>query len=246
MSKPTYYHSHFLNYYSNTESDKLTDPISTIVRLAMLGFKQEGTKISVGTNKIVYSRPNVWLWENIINYQGIVRGIKKYSRDDIIYIYPAILRTMCWWDDNSESHESHECIKTILQLSISGLKKLNNLYQDRDGRAEMFITHCQSKIDEFIKNSKIEYDELDEKIILDEKLKEKLFDANKLLWSDKEINIITNRLKLIHDHFEIHKTIDCSAITKYIMMIEKILGKKDTEFKKILAYNDINTIINPK
>ena len=214
MSKPTYYHSHFLNYYSNTNSDKLTDPISTVVRLAMLGFKQKGTKISVVNNKVVYSRPNLWLWENIFNFQGIARGLNKYSRDDIIYIYPAILRTMNWWDSESSTHTD---IKTILKLSISGLNNLNELYQDNDGRVEMFITHCRSKIDEFIDDDGVESDELDEKIIIDEKLKDKLFSANRILWSDKEINIITSKLELIHNHYQVHKTIDCSAIKKYIL-----------------------------
>ena len=59
----------------------------------------------------------------------------------------------------------------------------------------MFITHCRSKIDEFIDDDGVESDELDEKIIIDEKLKDKLFSANRILWSDKEINIITSKLE---------------------------------------------------
>ena len=242
-----YYHSHFLNYYTGSsigtggiDVDKLLDPLSTVIRLALLRYMDTGTKVSVSNNKIIFNRPNVWLLENVLNIQGITRGLYGYNREDLKLLYPPIFRTINWYIDDEVISDN---IKKVLIIAKKGIKILTGLYQSSDGRTESYLMYCKDKIDEFINNDGIVYDELDEKIMLDEKVKSKLYETNKLLWSDREIQIITEKLTDIEDHYVKHKTIDCSAIKKYISMINKILVDKDQEFKKIIAYNDINNII---
>ena len=241
-----YYHSHFLNYYTNggggvIDIDKLLDPVSTTIRLALLRYMEDGTKISVTSNKIIFNKPNIWLLENVLNIQGITRNLYGYNREDLKLLYPPIFRSINWYFDDVDICEN---IKKILKITKKGIKLLNKLYRDNDGRTESYLMYCNDKIEGFVKNNFIEYDELDEKIILDEKIKSKLYETNKLLWSEREIEIITDRLIDIEEHYVKHKTIDCSAIKKYINMINKILTDKDQEFKKIIAYNDINNVIS--
>jgi len=250
-----YYHSHFLNYYTqNNDNDKILDPISSIVRLALLRYKISGTKISVESNRIIYNKPNTWAFENLINYQGFYRGIFGYSRLDLVLLYPPILRAMYWFlnlkienesdimqsiDENeSKNEDNHNNVKNILKIGKSGLVLLKDLYEQNDGRTELFLNHCISKINSCLDNT-FECDALDNQIVLDERINFNLFNTIKMLWSNKEIKIISDKLSDIEEHLQKHKTLECQAVQKYISMINEILEEKDNEFKNMLVFNKV-------
>jgi hypothetical protein len=254
-----YYYSHFLNYYKeNNDTNKILDPMSTIIRLGLLKYKENGTKISVENNKLIYSKPNTWVLENLINYQGFYRGIFGYSRLDLILLYPPILRVM-YWHLNLENSKKKEEIETNLELKLikdkkedinnillickKSLKLLKNLYETFDGRTELFLEHCIKKIESCLENN-FEYDSLDNQIILDEKMNLNLFNTIKMLWSDKEINIISEKLIDIEEHILKHRTLECQAIYKYISMINEILDEKDKEFKNMLIFNKVGNNVS--
>ena len=48
----------FLNslFAQRSEKNSILDPLTCMVRLAILQFKEEGTKISVGNNRISYNK----------------------------------------------------------------------------------------------------------------------------------------------------------------------------------------------
>jgi len=236
-----YYHSHFLNYYKeNNDINKILDPISTIVRLAMLHYKNEGTKITVDDNKVVFNETSTWIIGNLFNYQGIYRNINGYSRQDLVLVYPPIFRAMLWYDKNKEIELEH--IRKILVLTSKGLLSLKELYKDEDGRMEMFLNHCIEKIKQYMTNE-IEIDDLDNKIILDEKINPRLFDTIKMLWSSKEIEIISDTLCSIEDHLIKHDTLECQAVNKYIKMIMRILEEKDKAFKNMIVFNKVSNTV---
>lgn len=232
MNDSPYYHSHFLNYYSqNNDITKILDPISSIIRLALLSYKNDGSKISVDDNKIIFNEPGFW-------YQGLYRNFNGYSRQDLILLYPPILRVMYWFQDMNAEH-----IRNILYVTNKGLIMLRNVYKEDDGRIEMFLNHCITKIDNYI-NGEFEIDKLDNLIVLDEKRYEQLFKTIKQLWSEKEIEIISNKLMDIEEHLEKHETIECIAIHKYLRTIVQILEDKDKEFKNMIVFSKVGEIVN--
>lgn len=233
-----YYHSHFLNYYvRNNDTNKILDPISTIVRLALLRYKNEGnqskTKISVDDNKVIFNEHSFWT----SYYQGAYRYFNDYSRKDLILIYPPVFRSMYWFNQNTDEMLSHN-IKNILSVTKKGFETLREMYKDADGRIEMFLDHCIDKINKFIDGT-FDIDSLDNQIKLDDQRYEKLFKTIKLLWSPKEIQIISDKISEIEEHLDKHGTLECVAIHKYLNTIIEILEDKDQEFKNMIVFSKV-------
>jgi len=239
-----YYHSHFLNYYvRNNDTKKILDPISTIVRLALLRYKNEGvqhkTKISVDDNKVIFNEPSLWP----INYQGLYRGLNGYSRQDLILIYPPVFRSMFWFNPKDTDEMLCDNIKNILSVANKGFETLREMYKEEDGRIEMFLDHCIKKVTKFI-DGEFDIDPLDNQIKLDDQRYEKLFKTIRLLWSPKEIEIISDKIKEIEEHLKKHETLDCAAIHKYLNTIIDILEDKDREFKNMIVFSKISETVS--
>ena len=65
----------------------MLDPITTVLRLGILKYKPECTKIGVANNKLTFYEPTV--------YQGIYRWWSGDSRTDIQYLYLPLLYFSC-------------------------------------------------------------------------------------------------------------------------------------------------------
>lgn len=229
----TYYYTHFLGSQSNETTSTMLDPISTIIRLGILSYYPIGTKIGIEDNKLIYSFPNTNILEMIINYQGFMRGQNNYSRKDILCIYPAVFRGMIWYNTSND-------LKIIINITLNGLTNLMKNYNDK---IKLGIEHTMDKINQFLKMD-IPLDNFDKNIIQNNDKYKELFEKNQKLWSGKEIQIITEKLVDINEHYIKHETIDCSAMKKYLNLIEDILESKHIEYKKMLMYNDTLTNIN--
>jgi len=88
------------------------DPLTCIVRCAILYYKPIGTKISIYENKIAFSEPNF--------LQGTIRWGSGDKREDLHNIYNPILKSTQWYSRENED------IKNIFLLAKKGLDKLKN------------------------------------------------------------------------------------------------------------------------
>lgn len=158
-------------FYNNDVKNYILDPLTCIIRCAILSFKPIGTKLSIHNNKITFIDPNI--------LQGAIRWTYGDKREDLHNIYKPIIKSTKWYKSDNPD------ILNIFILSKKGLGKLKESYEENS-----IITHSLSLyiniIDSFINSKNIEdINETDNKI----------YKELKLLWSNTQINIVNNILK---------------------------------------------------
>ncbi len=121
----------------------LLDPLTTILRLGILKYKQDSTKIGVANNKLTFYEPTV--------YQGIYRWWSGDSRTDIQYLYLPLLYFSCIHHNYvksifDECENKEEILNRINSMAIDGLKTLRNIYSQHHHKIDM-VTNC---IDSYI------------------------------------------------------------------------------------------------
>ena len=67
----------------NLNSEKILEPFYTVIKIALLNFYPDNTKISVSKNEIIFRLPTL--------YQGILRWSYGEDRSEIKYIEKSIL-----------------------------------------------------------------------------------------------------------------------------------------------------------
>ena len=81
------------NFFKETDKNFILDPLSCVIRLAILSFKPSGTKISITRNKISYNEPSI--------LQGTIRWSQGDNRDDLHNIYNPLKKATEWFDISS-------------------------------------------------------------------------------------------------------------------------------------------------
>jgi hypothetical protein len=108
------------NYLYKTwskEDDKkhILEPLSTILKLALISFEEEGTKIAISNNSVVIQRPTI--------LQGTIRYINGNNREEIHYLLKPIIRCIELYSANTDPN-----VRYIYDLAIDGLEKLKRSY----------------------------------------------------------------------------------------------------------------------
>ena len=165
---------YFYNVISDNTSTQILDPLTTVIRLAILSFKILGTKISIHFNKIVYQEPTL--------LQGTFRWQNGDKRSDLHNLYNPLKICRLKYDPNED-----ERINNIYKKSIQGLHKLQQLY---DGNADS-TKHALSHYINIIKG---------EDLIIDQNQLE-IYDKFNTIWSDKDIDIINDLMIEIENKF---------------------------------------------
>jgi hypothetical protein len=99
----------------NNNKNQILDPISCIIRLGMMSFKPEGSKISINDNKITFHDNKF--------FQGILRWNSGDSRDDLHNLHNPIQKISEWYDSNIKE------IKNVIIIAIEGIKNLKQSYE---------------------------------------------------------------------------------------------------------------------
>ena len=166
----TFLNSKLYNFYINlfnSKSDSILDPLTCLIRLAILEYKPLHTKLSINNNKITYNEPNL--------FQGPLRWSNGDNREDIHNIYNPIIKATEWYSTNNDD------IQNIFLLSVKGLKKLKESYEPNST-----ISHSLEFYSEYIMKNMKQNNIKEETNTIFLQLKE--------LWSEREINIINNLL----------------------------------------------------
>jgi len=196
--------------YNNTtiqEKKLILEPISSLLRLILLQYKEPGTKISIYNNSLQYIEPSIC--------QGILRSINGDKREDLHNIYSPIIKCMEWLniDDNERN-------LFFFENSICGIDKLILAY-DKDSIINHTLVHYRTIIQHFIETK--ESDTTFNNTPLIETFKD--------LWKNEELNIIYDNLNFINNsnNIELNKV--------YINNIELLLIHKELIVKKYIDSN---------
>ena len=196
---------------------QLLEPLSTIIRLAILYFDLEGTKIAIYNNRIFTQKPNFM--------QGTIRWTYGNKRNELHYLYKPIIIAI-----NKYNAKENENIKIIFEYAIKGLEKLRNTYKQKSGT---IICHSIDLYKEAILKSigadKLKKDNkqnkqnsqinLTDSICYDD-ITTKLYEDFYQLWDPEQITIVADLLKLA-----INKKIKTKI--SFIEAIDSIIKNKE-------------------
>ena len=192
----------------NNDKNFIIDPLTCMIRLAMLSFKESGTKISIIDNKIAFNDPHI--------LQGPLRWSQGDNRDDLHNLYRPIVKALEWYDMKEEN------IKIIFDLSIDGIEKLKGAYIDNSSITHSLELYRKEILD--LKNnvSKTTIDN-NENVVIN-----KIYMDLKQLWNKNEINIVTNLFN------EIRNTSDINSIKSLMNALDSLIFIKEEKIKTII------------
>ena len=101
---------------SKTKHLYIVEPLCTMVRIALLNYRNIGTKISISNNRISYSEPTM--------LQGTIRWSYGDTRNDLHYLLNPIKKAVSWFPPRDNEHA-----RTIFRIAKMGLKRLRETYK---------------------------------------------------------------------------------------------------------------------
>lgn len=190
--------------FQNATSDpnkQILDPLSSIIRLALLNFKEKGSKISISNNRIYFQSPSL--------LQGPTRWAYGDNRNDLHNLCTPIEKAVVWYDP---CHNND--IKQIFEYAVKGLQNLKMAYiRDKNGDSNLVchsIVHYIGIINVRLQNGSIPITENDN------------MDKLKYLWNKNEITVINNLFSIATEKLEKHEDYQYA-----INAIDAILDGKD-------------------
>jgi hypothetical protein len=99
----------------------LLDPLSVIVKLAIISNKPVGTKFRISDNTMLLQEPGIW--------QGIVRGYFRSDKNEIIYLYNPIQQACLHFLNTRFTDKTPNIVKLFI-CANRGLDKLKETYSD--------------------------------------------------------------------------------------------------------------------
>ena len=101
--------------FSSPPSEKILDPMSTIIRLAILAYYPTNTKLSIHNNALYLQEPNY--------YQVPLRWGYGDDRDDLHNLHNPISKALDWYD------VTIDYVADIFRLAKKGLIQLKDCYK---------------------------------------------------------------------------------------------------------------------
>ena len=98
--------------FSPPPSEKILDPMSTIIRLALLSYYETGTKLSIHDNSLFLQEPSY--------YQGSLRWGYSDNKEDLHNLHNPIAKALNWYDLKID-YVKHIFIRA--KKGLEGLKK---------------------------------------------------------------------------------------------------------------------------
>ena len=155
------------NSLGDNSSSQILDPLTTVIRLSILSFKQVGTKISINLNKIEYQEPNI--------LQGTFRWSKGDKRSDLHNLCNPL--KIC---RNKYNPENDERLSNIYSKAIKGLLNLQSLYDENSDSTSHALSHYINILNGY--EFKIDKEQLE------------IYNKFSKVWTDNDIDIINDIL----------------------------------------------------
>lgn len=177
---------------SNKEKNIIIDPLSCFIKLSLLNFYPEGTKISISNNHITFNEPGY--------LQGLIRTIKGDGRDDLHNIFNPLQKGIRWYWKDIDDESKLNMISLLFDMTISGLSKLKKAYNPNSTiqhTLDYYLVCVRDK--KIIKSDRTENDNNSadgaaDGLNLSEDDNNKIHRFLKKLWNDRELDIIIGML----------------------------------------------------
>jgi len=192
----------------------LLDPLSVIIKLAILSNKPVGTKILIQNNVIYFQEPGI--------FQSLVRMIYSSNKTDLQYMYNPI-QIACSHFLTKESIQKYPRIKDLFICAQNGLKKLIETYKNCSiislclNYYYVIITnHVEQKYNDFIFNK----DSMS--LFYTKEINDKLNEQ----WSQDKIKIVLDLISFLNND---------TMATNNIKSLETIMENNDINSQKIFS-----------
>jgi hypothetical protein len=199
------------------------DPLSVIVKLAILSKKIIGSKITIGSNVIYIQEAGI--------FQGLVRFVYKVRKDEIQFLYNPIevasKNFLC-----KDMIKKYPRLKNLFTNAIDGLKNLVETYKQ-----DVIFTHALFMYESLINNY---LESLDNNAIYNPKLfkndsvsiyytKDLINDFSNV-WTDDRITLVLNLFEFINKDSGYEKSIKC--LEDLMNIIDNEIQEKVTQKNK--------------
>lgn len=208
-----------VNYLGNKilkSNDKIQvlEPFTTILKLAIISFMDNGTKITITDNKLYIQPPSI--------LQGTIRTVYGSNREEIHHLLKPIKRFIQLFPPENDE------IVYIYRLAIEGLKLLKSSYGNESSTVCYTLDLYISIIENKLENKEVHIDSYDDdKQIEDLNLSthskinlEKIFID---IWDETDIRLVSSMLKSAQKL----KDLNLSSDNNYINSIENIIKSKE-------------------
>lgn len=197
----------------DTNRNQILEPLSTVLKLAMISFKEKGTKIAVFNNKLYLQEPSL--------LQGTIRRAWGNNREEIHYLLKPIMRCIELFPPDSSDE-----LKFIYNQSINGLRKLKLSYNNGSSTVCYTLDLYISIIEQKLMNKSINIDSYNSSQNIAEDLTlstntqvnlQKIFEG---IWTNNDIILICSLLKSINNNL-------AQGNFSYLKSIDNIIKAKE-------------------
>jgi hypothetical protein len=136
------------SFLSNKNADldesitqKILDPLSVIIKLAIISNKPVGTKLLIKNNVVHIQEPGP--------FQGFCRYINKSTKNDLQYLYNPI-QLACQYFMNEEYREENPQIVELFECAQRGIEKLLETYAN-DSMIQLCLNYYYILIENYVK-----------------------------------------------------------------------------------------------
>lgn len=107
--------SSLASYMTSDSSNPTYDPLSTLVKLALLAFKAKGTRLSFDKYSFTYEEPGL--------YQSAVRTVNRENKSDLVRLEAPITKAVELYHP-----KGNHPVTVIFESTIAGLQTLHDSY----------------------------------------------------------------------------------------------------------------------
>lgn len=122
---------------SNHKAIQLHDPLTTLIRFALLPLKPEGTKLNILNYKITYRAPHS---QQAYLLKMPVQDDYRWSQEEFHLLHDPIVKAVKWY-------AKEPLAKMIFEMAIDGIKKSIKFYEKRSKEAHLALTNFLSIIE---------------------------------------------------------------------------------------------------
>jgi hypothetical protein len=191
----------------------MLDPLSVIIKLAILSNKPVGTKILIQDNVIYFQEPGL--------FQALCRYVLKTNKTDLQYMYNPI-QIACTYFLSKEFIKGTPRIKSLFQCAQHGIEKLKETYKNCSMIClclNYYYTIITNHLDEIYSETIFRRDNLSMLYI------KEISDALNKQWSTEKTTIILDIISFL---------INDKMATNNVKSLENIMDHIDLETKQII------------
>ena len=207
----------FKKDYKKERFDIILEPLQAMTQLAFLAFYPKGSKLSINNN-LIFIQTITWT-------QGLLRTYNHDKRDDVFFLFNAIMRFHRFYAYLREENDDFRSLYDLL-INLSKLG-IDNLLQTYSNAEQPALLHTLQMYRSMLEKPDVFCDNTDTDTA--KKNIDEVFIQIRDVYSQHELNILYHTLLLVDKHPENYET--------YIAGLNAIMEPKYNAIKKWINDN---------